>query len=154
MTFACNISWGRYDNCSLSELLGKTLISVKYHERVEEVHFIDTEGNIYVLFHQQDCCENVYLQDVEGSLSDLVGSPITMAEEVSSDLPPLDPSDAEWGSYTWTFYKFATVKGYVDLRWYGLSNGYYSESVNFIKLKEKTVREYDPTQQGDTDDDI
>jgi hypothetical protein len=145
------MSWGRYDNCSLSELLGKTLISVQYYEGAEEVHFIDTEGNTYILFHSQDCCENVYLQDVEGSLTDLVGSPITMAEEVSEDRAPL----SEWEeSYTWTFYKFATVKGYVDLRWYGSSNGYYSESVDFIKLKEKAVREYDPTQQGDTDDDI
>jgi hypothetical protein len=145
------MSWGKYDNCSLSELLGKTLVSVQYHERVEEVHFIDTGGNTYILFHSQDCCEDVYLQDVEGSLTDLVGSPITMAEEVSEDRPPQN----EWEeSYTWTFYKFATVRGYVDLRWYGSSNGYYSESVDFIKLKEKAVREYDPTQQGDKDDDI
>jgi hypothetical protein len=56
-----------------------------------------------------------------------------MAEDVSNlcEDKPLDVWDY---SYTWTWYKLATVKGYVTIRWYGISNGYYSESVEFVKI--------------------
>ena len=32
------------------------------------------------------------------------------------------------------WYKFGTIKGYVTVRWYGESNGYYSEEVNFERV--------------------
>lgn len=73
--------------------------------------------------------------DIVGNISDLIGYPLLMAEEVCSE-PNVNPPDAKipeeyQDSFTWTFYKLATVKGYVTISWYGSSNGYYNESVSF-----------------------
>ena len=63
-----------------------------------------------------------------------------LAEEVSNYEPVSDADKQktkeanEWGSCTWTFYKLATIKGCVDIRWFGESNGCYSESVDFIQV--------------------
>lgn len=77
-------------------------------------------------------CESVSIDSVVGDVSDLIGVPILLAEESESDQPPKNENDE---SYTWTFYKLGTVKGYVDIRWYGSSNGYYySERVDFEEI--------------------
>ena len=79
--------------------------------------------------------------DIVGDLKDLIGSPILLAEEVSfehDDPPdaPLDKIDKEYrDSFSWTFYKLSTLNGSVTIRWYGESNGYYSESVDFEKVE-------------------
>jgi hypothetical protein len=81
----------------------------------------------FVFFHYQDCCESVNINDIVGDLEDLAGEPLLIAEEVSG---ATEPDEEHYESYTYTFYKFATRKGYVDVRWLGESNGYYSESVS------------------------
>ena len=122
---------GYYDHhCNVDVLKGKTLSSITGEVGDGEVVFVTTDGERYRMYHEQDCCESVSLEDIVGDLQDLVGSEILIAEEVEGE----SPTDfEEYESHTWTFYKFATRKGYVDLRWLGSSNGYYSEGVSFCK---------------------
>ena len=66
-----------------------------------------------------------------------LGEPLLMAEESTSGKHPEGYTPSEYEeSFTWTFYKFATRKGYVDVRWLGESNGYYSESVDFDEVRQ------------------
>jgi hypothetical protein len=123
-----------YKELELSVLIGKTLQEATTNE-ADEIIFITTDNERYIFNHVQDCCESVYIESIVGDLQDLVGEPLLVAEETTSNDFPDKPSNREYEdeSYTWTFYKFATKKGYVDVRWYGSSNGYYSESVTFSK---------------------
>lgn len=128
---------------NISILKGKILTEVRNVDN-QELIFVVSDSEQYRMYHLQDCCESVSIDDIVGDLNDLLNSPITLAEEVTSTEDAKVscewPDEGEPGgvykcydeSHTWTFYKLATVKGYVDIKWYGSSNGYYSESVNFI----------------------
>ena len=120
-----------YDNeREISELIGKTLTEIESNH--EEVLFHTSDGHKYKMYHEQDCCESVELEEVIGEFDDLIGSPITMAEVESNE----NIDEKNDSSHTWTFYKLATNKGYVTLRWLGESNGYYSETVDFVIVED------------------
>jgi hypothetical protein len=125
-----------YNEENISCLRGKTLSSIVVNDDNDEITFTTTENVKYKMFHEQDCCEWVTIDDICGDLQDLLWSEILVAEEVSSNENPINvviPEDSQ-DSFTWTFYKLDTIKGGVTIRWYGSSNGYYSESVAFEKI--------------------
>lgn len=124
-----------WDEIRFKSLEGQTLKNIEVIKK-EQIVFTITDGTKYTLYHSQDCCESVYIEDICGDLSDLLDSPILLAEEATNRdlLPPPKEYDYVPDSYTWTFYKLATIKGSVTIRWYGESNGYYSESVYFAKM--------------------
>lgn len=107
----------------IEQLIGVTLVSAKASD--SELVLLAYDGTKFRFNHHQDCCESVYIESIVGDLEDLVGTPLVLADESSSSIPSED-----YESGTWTFYKFATRKGYVDVRWVGRSNGYYSEGVS------------------------
>lgn len=126
---------------NFNELNGKTIFKIEGLESGSDCAvFYCNDGSSYRMMHHQDCCETVSVEDINGDLGDLIGVPILSAEEVFN-YEPVSEDDKKrteeanrYGSCTWTFYKLATIKGYVDIRWFGESNGYYSESVDFQKI--------------------
>jgi len=124
------------DRVPFEILLGETLVGIDGGEDDEVMRFFTAKGEQFYMFHEQDCCESVYVEDICGDLGDVIGSPILLAEEVESGENPddIDTTDYYQDSFTWTFYKLSTVKGSVTIRWYGCSNGYYCERVDFERV--------------------
>jgi hypothetical protein len=110
---------------SIKDLLGLTVVDIvevkpEQSKYIYELQFKCNNGKVYCLGHHQDCCEDVYLEDVNGDFEDIKNHPILKAEMVQFNNTP-----------KWTFYHVSTIKGTVSLRWCGDSNGYYSEEVDF-----------------------
>lgn len=123
-------NYGRIEQINIiNDLIGKTFESVYVNHDNDEMYFIMESGRMYKFYHHQDCCEVVYIEDINGNLSDLENTPILLAEEFIHE-----NVYAGFDSSTYTFYRFTTSKGYVDVRWCGESNGYYSESVDFMEV--------------------
>lgn len=119
---------GWYNNhVDVSEMLNQTFTSVRADN--ETVTF-ENDKVRYVLYHNQDCCESVVVEEIIGDLEDLENLPLLIAREDSNADGEELPNEE---SYTWTFYNFATYKGYVTIRFLGTSNGYYSEDVQCMK---------------------
>lgn len=133
-----------YPTVEFEELNGKTLREIR--NTGDELHFVTQDGEKYMQHHYQSCCEDVRIEDICGDLEDLIGSPILLAEEViNSDIHPEDiqakitEDDYRYcrESFTWSFYKLATIKGSVTIRWYGTSNGYYGERAYLVKVTDE-----------------
>lgn len=118
------------------ELIGKTITKIEGAEKYSSQITFHTDEGIFRQSHLQDCCETVEVEDICGDIEALLGSPICLAEEVThvNENPPEIEVPYDQESYTWTFYKLSTIKGSVTIRWYGASNGYYSESVYFERI--------------------
>ena len=123
----------RYRNsCDIKDLNGKKVIGIYYDE---ENFQILTDDGVYAFYHEQDCCESVWLTQVDGISDKIIGSRIVIAEAVTkTDESGIVDTD-EYDSITWSFYKIGTNKGMIDFRFQGESNGYYSETVDLIKIE-------------------
>jgi len=115
-----------------ASLKGKTITRVSVTDGKGLIEIV-ADGTIYHMYHAQDCCESVWLEDTVGSWGDIVGYAITDAYKTS------DGNDWQ----LWTYYTICTMRGTVTLRW-NSENGksmYYSLDVDFT-VSDK-LSEYD-----------
>ena len=122
----------------LYTLLGVTLKDVELFDAGVQMTSVNEDK--FVLMHEQDCCEEVYLLDWD-DLGCLVGSQIVLAEEVSNQhhsgipLPPvIDGNNAE---EEWTFYKIGTIRGTCTFRFYGRHNGCYAVDAKLYQVEKE-----------------
>ena len=134
----------------LSSLLGQTPFLVTMHstplgvdarldwEREDNLHdflgFYLENGKSVHLLHRGDCCEVVELLDMDFDIQKIVGQKLVVAEETwQKGLTDASDDNPYGESSTWSFYRFATEEaGHVVVRFFGQSNGYYSETVDVI----------------------
>lgn len=111
-----------------SDLEGKILAAAIVSDDRDKIEFRTYCGLVFEMYHDQDCCEHVCIESIDGDLDEIAGQLIVTAEASTQE----DPNALE--SATWTFYRIGTLKDWIVIRWYGESNGYYSESVSFYQV--------------------
>ena len=120
------------NRCNIDELVGKAVRGLAYSD---EYFQILTDDCIYIFYHEYDCCESVWLTQVDGISDKIIGTRIVIAEVVIKTGEDGIIDTYDYDSITWSFYKIGTNKGMIYFRWQVESNGYYSESVDLIKIE-------------------
>ena len=107
------------------ELLKNRTIKAIVTDHEEFIIFVLGDNEVVMMNHGQNCCETVHIEDINGDLNHLLDTPLLRAEVKSTG-----NTETSCGYEQYTFYTLATISGYVDLRWYGESNGCYSIEVD------------------------
>jgi hypothetical protein len=113
---------------NFSVLVGKTIKDIIRSKPIDddEIIFVCDDDTRYRMYHYQECCESVNIEDiVGGDLNNLIGKYIIDAYESNNG------NYTEYSDEEWTFYTIITMEITYVIRWYGSSNGYYGTSVNF-----------------------
>lgn len=112
---------------NLKKMIGKTPVHI--HTDSDSLIFTMQDGTVFELYHAQNCCESVEIESIAGDIDAMIGHPIAVAEERSSE--------RNSATEAWTFYTFRSHGGTLDVRWYGKSSGYYSLEVTVATYKAK-----------------
>lgn len=137
--------------CNLANNIGRVPTQIVGCEEGSDEFFIafDDGGPCLKFSHDQGCCEYVSIHEVVGDPRDLIGNPLAVSDEPDNldsiedrreaGFDAKDDEDEGHESFTWTFYRFAGFGGSLFVRWFGTSNGYYSESVDIEACTQEDV---------------
>ena len=123
------MSYWDYDTVDFSDIIGKKIADVQRSS--DEIEFITECGERYKMYHSQDCCENVYIDAIDGNLDGLIGGVVRDANVSTND------GSSGGNEVLWTYYRIRTENEFCHITWRGSSNGYYSVSVKFVRYNKE-----------------
>lgn len=101
-------------------LLGFTLSAVEHNDDDEVITFTRTDGVQVKMYHEQECCEHVWIEEIHGDLQALIGHPLTTAEVYTRDGGESEDGDDRM----FTFYRIGNERHLTTIRWCGESHHY------------------------------
>lgn len=126
------------------DMIGCKIESVKVDKNKETTTFcFEDEKRVARFYHEQDCCEEVYIyqtnidESCHGktivSIVELIGDEYATKNEQQTVIHDKEKhKTVPYECETWTRYEIELDDGSkMFMLWHGVSNGYYSESVNF-----------------------
>jgi len=117
-----------------TELVGKTFEQVLVTD--DEIYFINKERIDYKLYHDRECCEAVYIESIDGDIQKHLPQHEVLEARESynrSNEPPENMNAGDIDSYTWSFYTIRTMRDTFTIRFFGSSNGNYSETAQLVR---------------------
>lgn len=121
--------------------------SLEWDKKINRNIVFETENNTKItMFHDQGCCEQVFIYSKTDNLNTLIGKTIfDVTEKVSNPNETFDEQTEAYADdrFTWTFYKFFykdcdNKTEEIEIIWFGTSNGYYDEGIQ-LKCEEITI---------------
>ena len=110
-------------------IAGRKVLAVSGTQHLsEEVRIMVEDTGVLTFKHEPDCCEKVVLVvDDKDDFFGLKGATIIGLELAESGVKREVKDEFVGDSETWTFLRLCTSQGPYTFRFYGSSNGYYSE---------------------------
>lgn len=112
-------------------LEGEILTNIDIDEDKRQMLLTTKSGRVFRFHHKQDCCEDVKIVGLDENFTTLQGKVINEVKEEVVEEENME----DYEHRTKTNFIFKTDENTAICRWVGISNGYYSETVDIDELE-------------------